>query len=311
MDTLELLRTFREVARRHSFSAAARTLDLAPATVSKYVAELETRFHLRLFNRSTRRVSLTDAGQLLLEHSGRVVDLIDKTEDAMNDRAHRPGGWLNLAAPHGLTRTVLVRRLADFMLRHPDVSVHLHLTNRLVDLAEDGIDVAFRIGAVADSRLIVRRLQQIEMVVAATPGYWHAHGRPDHPRELSTHRTLAMAPPGETPHWQFNVGGKLLDLPLRAVFTATDFSPLVPLALKGVGVVRGSRMLMGDWIEAGKLEPLFAQYSPRNLWLYAAYAQRRNPSAALRALLDFLEEQRRQPPSGDAEEPPGAARLDT
>ncbi len=293
MDTLVLLRTFREVALRHNFSTAARTLDLAPATVSKYVAELEARFHLRLFHRSTRRVTLTDAGQLLLDHCAQVIDLIDRTHDAMNERAQRPSGRLNLTAPHGLTRTILVRRLADFMLQHSDVSINLNLTNRMVDLVEDGVDVAFRVGAVADNSLIVRRLLPLEMVVAATPAYWRAHGRPEHPRELATHRTLAMAPTGETPHWQFSIGGKLFDLPLHPVFCASDSSPLVPLALQGVGVLRGSRMLLGEWIDDGRLEPLFAAYSPRNLWLYAAYAQRRHPSAALRALLDFLEQQMR------------------
>ncbi|HMN21239.1 MAG TPA: LysR substrate-binding domain-containing protein [Ottowia sp.] len=300
MDTLELLRTFREVARRNSFAAAARALDLAPATVSKYVAELETRFHLRLFNRSTRHVSLTDAGQLLIEHSGLVVDLIDRAEDAMSDRAARPGGRLNLSAPHVLVQTALMRRLADFMLLHPDISINLWLTNQVADLAEDAIDLAFHVGPVAENSQIVRRLLRLEMVVAATPDYWREHGRPEHPRELVTHRTLAVAPPGETPHWHFSVGGKIVDLPLRAICTASDSSPMVPLALKGAGVIRGSRMLLGDWIALGRLEPLFGEYSPRNLWLHAAYAQRHHHSAALRALLDFLEVQMRRPAPGGA-----------
>lgn len=294
MDTLDLLRTFREVARRNSFAAAARTLDLAPATVSKYVAELEGRFRLRLFHRSTRHVSLTDAGRLLFENSAMVVDLIDQTHDALAERAARPSGRINLTAPHGLVQTVLMRRLADFLLLYPDVAVNLRLTNRLVDLVEDGIDIAFRVGPIPENSLIVRRLMQMELVVAATPDYWREHGRPAHPRELLGHRTLAMAAPGTTPHWQFNIDGKLLDLPLRASFTSSDASPMVPLALKGVGVIRGSRLLLGDWIALGRLEPLFAEYSPRNVWLHAAYAQRRHPSAAMRAMLDFLERQLRR-----------------
>ncbi len=289
MDSLDLLRTFREVAHRHSFAAAARTLDMSPANVSKYVAELEARFHVRLFHRTTRRVSLTDAGQLLYERSGSMVQLFALTEDEMLGRATHPSGRLNLTAPHGLMHTVLVRLLGEFMVRHPDVSLHLTLTNRVVDMAEDGIDLAFRVGTIEDSSLIVRRLLSLEMVVAAAPDYWREHGRPTHPRELLNHRTLAMAPRGEPAHWHFSIDGKSLDLPLQPLFTATDSAPLVPLARSGLGVIRGSRMLLGDWIALQELEPLFGEYSPRNLWLYAAYTQRHHHSAALNALLVFLE----------------------
>ena len=289
MDSLDLLRTFREVARRNSFAAAGRVLDLSPASVSKYVAELETRFQVRLLHRSTRNVSLTDAGHVLFERSGSVVDLFDQAKDEMLDRATRPSGGLHLTAPHGLIRTVLLRKLGEFMALYPDVSVHLTLTNRMVDMVEDGIDLALRVGPIAESSLIVRRLVPLEMVVAATPTYWREHGRPTLPSELLNHRTLAMAPPGEPAHWRFNIDGKLLDLSLQPVFTATDSAPLVPLARRGLGVIRGSRMLLRDWIDSGELEPLFGQYSPRNLWLHAAYTQRRHNSAAMNALLAFLE----------------------
>ena len=288
MDSLDLLRTFREVARRSSFAAAARALDMSPANVSKYVAELETRFRVRLFNRSTRQVSLTDAGQLLYERSGSVVELFELTEGELLGRATHPSGRLNLTAPHGLMQTMVVPMMGAFLSRHPDVSLHLTLTNRMVDMAEDGIDLAIRVGPIADSSLIVRRLLQLEMVVAGTPDYWNAHGRPTHPRELLNHRILAMAPQGQPPHWHFSVDGQPLDLPLQPLFTATDSAPLVPLALTGLGVIRGSRMLLRDWIELEELEPLFGEYSPRDLWLYAAYTQRRHNSAALNALLDYL-----------------------
>ncbi len=289
MDSLDLLRTFREVAHRNSFAAAGRELDLSPASVSKYVAELETRNHVRLFHRSTRQVSLTDAGQLLYARSASVVELMDRTEDELLGRAMHPSGTLHLTAPHGLMRTALVRMLGEFMLLYPDVSLCLTLTNRLVDMAEDGIDLAFRVGPIEDSRLIVRRLLALEMIVAAAPQYWREHGRPTHPRELLGHRTLAMAPPGEPAHWGFNVDGKLLDLPLQPVFTATDSAPLIPLACRGLGVIRGSRTLLREWIDSNELEPLFGEYSPRNLWLYAAYTHRRDNSAAMRALLAYLE----------------------
>lgn len=294
MDSLKLLKTFREVAHRNSFSDAARALDLAPATVSKYIFALEARYDARLFNRTTRSISLTDAGRLLLERSEPVLDRMDLTQDEMLDRATRPSGQLNLTAPHILMHTMLVRLLGEFMERYPEVKLNLRLTNRAVGLAEDGVDAVLRVGRIRDSSLIVRRLVPLEIVVAATRPYWQTHGYPTHPRELLAHPTLAIAPPGGKPHWRFNIDGKLLDLSLQPIFMATDWAPLVPLALRGLGVIRGSRVLLSDPVALGALEPLFGEYSQRGIWLYAAYAQRNHNSAALRALLAFLEAQYRQ-----------------
>lgn len=289
MDSLDLLRTFREVAHRRSFASAARALDMSPANVSKYVVELESRFRVRLFNRTTRNVSLTDAGHLLYDRSGSVVELFDTTEDELRNRAMHPSGGLNVTAPHGVTQTVLLHMLGQFMDKNPDVSVHLRLTNRVVDLVEDGVDLAFHLGAIGNSNLIVRRLLPIKLVVVATPAYWREHGRPAHPGDLSNHRVLALTPPGEHPHWRFIVDGKPFDLPLQPAFTATDSAPLVALALSGLGVTRHFYFWLRKWIALGELEPLFFENSPPDLWLYAAYAQRHNNSAALNALLAFLE----------------------
>ena len=300
MDSLDLFRAFHEAARRHSFSGAARVLDMSPANVSKCVAQLEARYGVRLFHRSTRQVSLTDAGQLLFERSGELVELIELTRQALVERAEHPTGRLTLTAPHGLMQTALPRLLGHFMRRCPDVTLQLHVSNRKLDMVENGIDVAFRVGVVEDSSLIVRRLARFVMVVAAAPAYWRAHGRPAHPRELLSHRTLAMAPHGETPHWRFVIDGQPLDLPLQPVFQATDAAPLVPLALQGMGVLRGSRLLLGELIARGALEPLFEAHSPPDVWLHAAYTHRRHPSAALRALLAFLQDTLRAGTAFDA-----------
>lgn len=290
MDSLDLFRAFHEAARRQSFSGAARALDMSPANVSKSVAQLEARYGVRLFNRTTRQVSLTDAGQLLYERSSELVELIELTHSALLERATHPAGRLTLSAPHGMMQTALPRMLGEFMQRYPDVELHLHVSNRVVNMVEDGIDIAFRVGVVEDSSLIVRRLARFDMLVAASPDYWQAHGRPQHPNDLLAHRTLAMAPHGEAPRWRFVIDGEALELRPRPVFQATDAAPLVPLALQGLGVIRGSRMLLGELIGRGALQPYFEQYSPRNVWLHAAYTHRRHNSAALRALLAFLED---------------------
>ncbi|MBP7538020.1 MAG: LysR family transcriptional regulator, partial [Ottowia sp.] len=207
MDSLDLIQTFREVARRNSFSAAARALDMSPANVSKYVAQLETRFGVRLFHRTTRKVSLTDAGQLLYERSGPVLELVQMTASELQERATRPSGRLTVTAPHALAHTGLSTLLGHYLTLYPEVSLNLLLSSRTLDLVEEGVDLAIRVGPIPDQNVIVRRLAQLERVVVASPAYWHTHGVPQHPRELAAHRILNANHGGEPTRWQFNERG--------------------------------------------------------------------------------------------------------
>lgn len=291
MDSLDLIQAFREVAQRGSFSAAARALDLSPASVSKYIAALEMRFGVRLFNRTTRKVSLTDAGQLLYERSGPLLELIELTEGELHERATRPSGRLTVSAPHGLMQTPAPELLGRFLTLHPAVSLQLMLTNRVVDLAEEGVDIALRLGPVPDANVIVRRFMKIERSVAASPAYWHAHGQPAHPRELGTHQTLAATLHGETPVWDFSDDGKPLAVALQPRVHASDVAPLLTLALQDLGVVYMSRPALAPHLQSGALVEVLGDFVPQDTWLYAAYAHRRHNSAALAALLGFLEQE--------------------
>ena len=291
MDSLELIQTFREVAQRGSFSAAARALDMSPANVSKYVAALETRFGVRLFNRTTRKVSLTDAGHLLLQRSGPMLELVQITTGELHDRANTPSGRLTVTVPHPLLQTQLPTLLARFLVRHPAVSLDLRATDRVVDLAEEGVDIALRVGPVPNANLIVRRLMRIDRCVAATPAYWHAHGRPAHPRELGTHHTLTATLHGEAPVWPFEDSGKPLAVALQPRVDASDVAPVLTLALQDLGVIYMSRPALAPHLASGALVEVLTDHVPQDTWLYAAYAQRRHNSAALAALLGFLEQE--------------------
>jgi DNA-binding transcriptional LysR family regulator len=289
MDTLELIRTFREVAQRGSFSAAARTLDLSRPNVSKYVAELETRVGVRLLNRTTRNVSLTDAGSLLLERSTPLMEMIDLTRAELQGRALVPSGRLRLTAPHGLAQTGLPGLLGEFMREYPAVTLSLHLDNRVTDMVDEGIDIALRVGRIGDDNLIVRKLQAVPFVVAASPGYWAERGLPAHPDELAGHVALTYSVLGPNPEWRFEVGGEPLSVPVSSRMDASDAAPLVSVALQGLGMVWLPRLLLQPHIDSGALQPVLQDFSPRDVWLYAAYVQRRHNSAALKALLAFLE----------------------
>ena len=289
MDTLELIRTFREVAQRGSFSAAARTLDLSRPNVSKYVAELETRVGVRLLNRTTRNVSLTDAGSLLLERSTPLMEMIDLTRAELQGRALVPSGRLRPTAPHGLAQTGLPGLLGEFMREYPAVTLSLHLDNRVTDMVDEGIDIALRVGRIGDDNLIVRKLQAVPFVVAASPGYWAERGLPGHPDDLAGHYALTYSVLGPNPEWRFEVGGEPLSVPVSSRMDASDAAPLVSVALQGLGMVWLPRLLLQPHIDSGALQPVLQDFSPRDVWLYAAYVQRRHNSAALKALLAFLE----------------------
>jgi DNA-binding transcriptional LysR family regulator len=290
MDTLELIRTFRAVAARASFSIAARDLDVSKANVSKYVAQLESRLGTRLLNRSTRTVSLTDAGSLLLERSKPLMEMMALTREELMQRSREPSGRVRLTAPHGLGTIKLPHALADFMKRYPEVCISLYLDNRMVDMVEEGMDVALCIGRIADSNLIVRKLRRIEMVVCAKPAYWVEHGAPTHPDDLASHDALTYSLIGPHPEWRFLIDGEVHRVALRSRMDATDAVPLVHMALQGMGVICLPRLLVQELLDNGSLEAVLPGYSPDDLWLYAAYTQRRHNSAALKALLAFLEE---------------------
>jgi DNA-binding transcriptional LysR family regulator len=291
MDSLDLLQTFREVARHNSFSAAARALDMSPANVSKHVGGLETRFGVRLFHRTTRKVSLTDAGQLLYDRSGPMLELIALTVGELRQRATKPGGCLTVSAPNRLMQTPVPKLLGRFLKRYPDVSLKLLLTNRVVDLAEEGIDIALRLGPIPDASIIVRRIVPVSLSVAATPTYWRTHGVPAHPRELTAHRTLTASPHDEAPVWLFSDRGKPLAVPLQPLVDATEAAPLLPLALQGLGVVYMATVGLAAHLKSGALVQALTRYVSHDIWLYAAYAQRRHNSAAMTVLLSFLEQE--------------------
>lgn len=288
MDSLDLIRTFREVAALGSFSKAARRLDMSKATVSKYVAELETRFGVRLLNRSTRSVSLTDAGQLLLDRSQPVLEMVELTQAELQERANEPRGRLRIAAPYGMASGDLPNLLAEFMGYYPEVTITLQLSNH-TDLAEDGIDVELRFGPIENENLIVRKLLQMHMVVCASPLYWKKHGTPERPEELAVHDALTLLRQGSHPVWRFEHGGQVIDVPVNSRMEATEGAPLIQVAMRGFGVIYVPALVVQPHIDHGELVPVLQDYARKDMWLSAAYLQRKHNSAALRALLDFLQ----------------------
>jgi len=289
LDSLELLRTFNEVAVSGSFSRAAKHLELSRATVSKYVAKLEGRFGVRLLNRNSHAVSLTDAGVLLLERSKPMLELVEATRAELQDRALTPSGRLRISAPHGIDQTELPALFNTFLGYYPDASISLLLTNRLVDLAEEGVDIALRFGPIANENLIVRKLLLMGLTVCAAPMYWKSRGVPSHPSELANHDALISTHLNPSSKWRFQVDGEPLEIAVRGRLDATEASPLIQAALQGAGVLYLPTVMLKPYLDSGRLVPALSDFVRSDMWLSAVYLQRRHSTAVHRAFLDFLE----------------------
>jgi DNA-binding transcriptional LysR family regulator len=298
MDGLDLIKTFREVAFRRSFSRAAISLGMSKATVSRYVAELEERSGVRLLNRSTRSLSLTDAGQVLLDRSAELVAMAENTLNDLQAHGSHPRGRLRMSAPHGLIAGWLSDVIAEFIKLYPEVYVSLVSTNSEIDLIEEGIDIHLTGGRIDDMNLIVRRLVPFDMVVCASPGYWAQRGIPKVPEDLARHDVLSYSAKPTT-HLPFETKGKPVEVQVHSRMEANDAVALIELALRGAGVAYVPEPLAQSHLERGALVPVLREHMPKDHWLYAAYSQRRHNSAAMRAMLDFLEQS-----MGPAGEPP-------
>jgi DNA-binding transcriptional LysR family regulator len=256
---------------------------------------LETRLGTRLLNRTTRAVSLTEAGSLLLTRSTPLLEMIDMTRDELSRHARLPSGRVRMTAPVGLGQIELPGLLAQFIQLYPDVHLSLDLTNRTVDLVNEGIDIALRIGPIRDSSLIVRKLQPVEMVLCASPAYWSRRGLPMHPDELIDHEALTHSPHGQSPEWPFCIDDAVHVVAVKSRMDASDAGPLIDLALRDMGMLYLPELLVRDHLASGSLQPALFDFCLKDRWLYAAYTQRRYNSAAIKTLLDFLEKQWRSP----------------
>ncbi|CAN7490562.1 LysR substrate-binding domain-containing protein [Variovorax sp. LjRoot84] len=288
MDSLDLLRAFSEVASSGSFSRTAKHLALSRGTVSKYIAALERRFGVRLLNRTSRAVSLTDAGLLLLDRSRPILELADATRAELQDRARVPSGRLRVSAPHGMELTELPALINDFLGHYPEVSISLVLSNRRIDLTEEGVDIALRFGPSANENLIVRKLVPMELSVCAAPMYWRKHGIPTHPNELAHHVALISTPLNALAKWRFEADSQPIEVEVRGRLDATEAGPLLQVALIGAGVVYLPSAMLEPYVESGRLVPVLSEFVRSDMWLSAVYLQRRHSTAVQRAFLDFL-----------------------
>lgn len=288
MLSLDVLQVFVRIAETGSFSAAARDLGLSKSAASKKLAALEDRLGARLFNRTTRRLSLTEAGIDFLERAQRILAELEEAEQAAGRLTDEPRGVLRVNAPMSFGIQHVAPALADFMTRYPDLAVTLDLDDRRVSLIEEGYDVAVRIADLPDSSLVARKLAPARRVVCASPAYWAEHGLPVHPRELAHHNCLIYAYLPTQNDWRFRGPSGPLTVRVAGNLKANNGDVLREAALAGLGVCLAPTFLVGDDLRAGRLGTALDSFADDSLAIYAVYPHRRHLSAKVRAFVDFL-----------------------
>lgn len=297
MDRFALLSTFIAVAEAESFSEAADRLDLSRAMASKHVQALEDRLGVKLLERTTRRVRLTDAGRRYLERARRLLHDFEVAETEARGERLAPAGLLRINGPVSFSRTHLAATVAPFLRRYPDLSVDLTVNDRVVDLLEEGYDVAVRIGRLTDSTLVARRLAPVGLHLAASPDYLTQRGAPAHPADLIDHACLAYAYSAEGPSWRFvGPAGEEVSVRPRGPMSANNGEVLTEAAVSGAGVVLQPDFVLGPHFADGSLVPLLADWRAPDFAVHAVHHQSRHVSAKIRVFIDYLAEVWRVPP---------------
>jgi DNA-binding transcriptional LysR family regulator len=300
MDQLAAMRVFRRVVECSGFAAAARDLGISNAVASKQVAALERALNARLLNRTTRRMSLTEAGGAYYASAVRILDEIDEAARAMQDLDAAPRGKLRVSAPMSLGLLHIARVIPDFLERHQAVELDLVMNDRVVDLVEEGFDMALRGRTqLADSSLVARRLLPIRRVVCAAPAYLERRGAPGSPADLARHECLIYTLSDRPTEWP--IAGRIVKV--RGRFHANNSTGLYEALLAGFGIALMPTFLVGDDLRAGRLRVLFGDDAVETQALYAVYPQSRYVPAKVRAFIDFLAARLGPEPPWDAPAP--------
>ena len=289
MRRFEELQALVAVVETGSFTAAADRLDMAKSAVSRRVAALEERLGVQLLRRTTRRLSLTDTGQSFYEHSARILADLDEAESAVLQEHGELRGTLRIALPLSFGVHHMCRPVAEFSRRHPRVSFDLDLNDRRIDLVAEGVDLAVRIGHLADSSLIARRLFEARTVVCASPGYLDEHGTPQRPEALRDHDCLVYANLAEPTKWVcHDADGNRIRVDVTATMTASSGDFLCAAAKQGLGIAMQPTFIAGEAISRGELVPILSDYQWPITPAYAVYPPTRHLSYRVREFIDFL-----------------------
>jgi len=287
MDRFRELATFLAVAEEGAFNAAARRLRASPPAVTRQVTALEERLGVQLLSRTTRQVSLTEAGRRLRDDAARILDALEEAEAAAVGEQAVPSGELNLTAPVMFGRRYVAPILRDYLDAHPAVTARALFIDRNVSLQDEGLDVALRIGPLADSSMTALRVGTLRRVVVAAPTYLKRRGRPRTPDELRGHRIVFPTGVAEVPTWIFTKGSRRRTLRLAPALRIDSIEATIDAALAGWGITRVLSYQVADEIAAGELVEILADFEDGSIPVQLLHAEGRHATAKLRSFLDF------------------------
>jgi DNA-binding transcriptional LysR family regulator len=289
MDRFEAMSVIIAVSETGSFSAASRKLKSPVATVSRKVSELEARLKTQLFQRSSRRVALTDAGRSYMEACKRIIEQVNDAERKVTGEYLAPKGDLAVTAPWGLGHMHLLPIAIEFLSVYPDVALRLVLTDRIVNTVDEDIDVAIRIGDLADnSRMISTRVGAVRVVVCGSPAYFAAHGPPKEPADLRDHDCITVDEGASRAAWRFMEGNRVIVAPIRSRLTVNTSEAAVEAAVTGCGLARVMSYKMEAARQAGKLSVVLESFEQETLPVHIVYPQRKLVPVKLRFFLDWV-----------------------
>ncbi|KAB0548406.1 LysR family transcriptional regulator [Pseudomonas argentinensis] len=284
MNRWEGLDEFVAVAECGQFSAAAERLGLSSSQVSRQIARLEERLQTRLFYRTTRKVALTEAGQTFLQHCQRLQDAREEALNAIGDLGSEPKGLLRMTCAVAYGERFIVPLVTAFMARHPRLSVDIELSNRTLDLVQDGFDIAIRLGRLPDSRMLATRLAPRRMYLCASPDYLQRYGRPHSLSELVRHNCLV----GSSDVWTFQLDGREASQRIQGNWRCNSGQAVLEAALAGLGLCQLPDYYVLEHLRSGALVSLLDNHQPPNTAVWALYPQQRHLSPKVRQLIDAL-----------------------
>jgi len=289
MQNLTDIAIFVKVVELSSFTAAAEALESSQPVVSKAVTRLEEKLGARLLNRTTRRLSLTEAGSELYRRSVRALQEIENAELEVARFQTEPRGTLRVAAPMSFSILHLGPVIQTFLERFPGVTVELNMDDRQVDLVEEGYDVAIRIGRLQDSNLVARKITPCRQVMCASPAYLAKHGTPERPEDLLEHNCIVYSFLATPREWRLlDAQGETHAVPVNGTLHSNNGLVNRAAAIEGAGIVLLPTFYIGDEVRSGALKPVLCNFKPQDLSVYAVYPERRNLTPKVRAFVDFL-----------------------
>jgi len=291
VDRLAAIQVFAQVVESGSFAKAAERLGVSTSAASRQIAELEGHLQTRLLNRTTRRVSLTESGRAFYERSVQLLADLEEAEQEAAQAAVVPRGTIRLTTSVNFGVRHVAPAIAEFLARYPDVRFDVSLADRMVDLVEEGFDLAIRIGEPGGENLVARKLGETRLVPCASPGYLAEHGAPTTPEELAQHNCLTYEYVSPRKVWRFrDKAGAERHVRVSGALHSNNGDILAEAAARGAGIVFEPAFIVGPDVRAGRLVPLLQDFVPAPLPIYALYPSRKHLSAKVRRFVEFLVE---------------------